>query len=465
LESTRSVRITASAGVLARWLAAATPLLALFLVAAATLLRQTGIPKVRTIWAEDATVFVGCAYSHSTPAACLLEPYNGWIHLVPRLGAELAALAPPADLPLALGLISALVAGLAAAVVSVAVRSASGSWAAGLLAASSLAFVWQAGLEVGGNVTNLPWILLAAAIVVIVASWAGHRVGTGDLVLLVMAGLSTAFAPVLPALGLVGVALGRPRATLILGAGAFAALVQVVVGLTSPRTPPGQLPVDPGEAIGLFTAQVIDHGPFGFIRTPPGWAVLAGIVVINVIAVARIIRERRAGAATPPGAPEQPHAGRETPPGRATSGPVMAVLVTLGLVGTGIAAFAVALVLQRVFNPRYTYVPVALSCCALSFAAALVGRGLEDAPRRIHRSIRWAARLALPAAALLLVTGFTRSFLVETRASNGPDVVAEYHAAEPACESGAASIRLQVSPLSQFDWAVVIPCDRVRAAR
>jgi hypothetical protein len=470
LESTRRTRINEVAGVMSRLLAAATPIVAFALAAAATLFRQTGIPKVRTIWAEDATVFVGCTYTHPSPVACLFEPYNGWIHLVPRLGAELAALAPPADLPLAIALISAVVTGLAAAVVSIAVRNASGSWAAGVLAASSLAFVWQAGLEVGGNLTNLPWILLAAAIVVIVASWAGHRVGTADLALVVMAGLSTAFAPVLPALGLVGVALRRPRALLIVVAGGFAAVVQVVVGLTSPRTPPGHFPIDPGDAVGLFNDQVIDHGAFGFIRTPPGWAILAGIVVINAIAVIRIVLERHAvaegyaDAARPRAAKEEPGASGARP-ARVTSYPAMAILVTLGLVGTGLATYAVALVLQRVFNPRYTYVAAVLFCGALALSAALVGRGLADPPGTIARWIRWAARLALPAAALLLVTGFARSFLIETRASDGPDVVAEYRAAEPACDGDAASIRLDVSPYSQFHWTIVIPCDRVRASR
>lgn len=471
MESTRRDRINEAAGAMSRWLAAATPILAFSLAAAATLFRQTGIPKVRTIWAEDATVFVGCAYTHPSPVACLFEPYNGWIHLVPRLGAELAALVPPADLPLAIALISSVVTGLAAAVAGIAVRNASGSWAAGVLAGSSVAFVWQAGLEVGGNLTNLPWILLAAAIVVIVASWAGHRAGTADLVLVVMAGLSTAFAPVLPALGLVGVALRRPRALPIVVAGGFAAFVQVVVGLTSPRTPPGQFPIDPGDAVGLFTDQVIDHGAFGFIRTPPGWAILAGIVVINTIAVIRIVLERRAdaeadaAAARQPAAEEEPGASGAAQPARVTSDPAMAILVTLGLVGTGLATYAVALVLQRVFNPRYTYIAAVLFCSALAFSAALVGRGLAHSSGTIARWLGWAARLALPAAALLLVTGFARSFVLETRASNGPDVVAEYRAAEPACDGGAASIQLDVSPYSQFHWTIVIPCDRVRASR
>jgi len=143
LESTRRARINASAGAMARLLAAATPILAFLLAAAATLFRQTGIPKVRTIWAEDATVFVGCAYAHPSPVACLFEPYNGWIHLVPRLAAQLAALVPPADLPIAIALTSAVVTGLAAAVVSIAVRNASGSWAAGVLAGSSVASASQ----------------------------------------------------------------------------------------------------------------------------------------------------------------------------------------------------------------------------------------------------------------------------------------------------------------------------------
>lgn len=450
LQAGRRAWLDAAVDVASRWLTAAMPLLAFLVATAATLLRQIGVPKVRTIWAEDATIFAGCAYAHPTPAACLLEPYNGWIHVVPRLGAQLAVLAPPEALPLALASIAAIVTGLAAATVSVAVRNASESWVAGLLAGASLALTWQAGREVGGSVTNLEWILLAAAIIVIVASWAGHRAGGADVALVVAAGLSTAFAPVLPALGVVGVALRRPRAGLIVAAGALAAAVQVIAGLTNTRTPPGQQPFDPAGALRFFARDVIDQGPFGAMRTPPGWAVAVGVAVVGAIALARILLERR---------PASEPSGRTA----VASDAAKAVLVSLGLVGTGVATFAATVVLQRAFNPRYTYVAAVLLCCALVFSAALVGRGLANRLGAVEQSIRWAARLALPIAAILLVVGFGRSFFLEARASNGPDVVAEYRAAATGCSVGAASIRLPVSPVGGDAWAVEIPCDRVRS--
>ena len=144
-----------------------------------------------------------------------------------------------------------------------------------------------------------------------------------------------------------------------------------------------------------------------------------------------------------------------------------AFLVTLGIAALGSATFFVTIYLQHAYNPRYTYMASALLVCALVFGAALLGRGAGSRPATglgMERLTWWAARLALPIAALVLAVGFARSFRIESRSSNGPDVPAEYVVAAPSCTAGAASIRLPISPINADAWAIEIPCDRVVAS-
>lgn len=427
--------------------ARATPALAFVIAVFATIGRQEGVPKIRTIWAEDGTIFGACAYAHNV-FACIAEPYNGWIHLIPRVGAQIAVLAPPAMLPLALTLVAASITGVAAAITAADIRDASGSWMAGLTAGASLVLVWQAALEISGNVTNLPWMLLAASISVLVSWWVGHRLRAYDYALLLAAGLSTAFAPFLPAMALVGVTVRRPGAMRVLLVTAAAAVVQAYVGLTSPRTPPAGLPFDLIETVRVFGRDVILHGPFGLTRIPPGWLVAAGAGLVCLLAGGRYVQARGDGVG---GAEEVCDARR-------------AVLATAGIVIVGSATFVVAIFLQKTFNPRYTYIASVLFCTALVFGAALIGRGARSRTGTrpsIDRWTWWGARLALPVAVLTLALGFAGSFRIETRSSNGPDVVAAYDAISPTCSSGDASVRLPISPINADNWVIDIPCDRI----
>ena len=52
------------------------------IVFAAGLLRQVGVPKVQTIWAEDGRVFLQCVYD-SSGLGCVGEPYQGYLRSRP----------------------------------------------------------------------------------------------------------------------------------------------------------------------------------------------------------------------------------------------------------------------------------------------------------------------------------------------------------------------------------------------
>ena len=415
---------------------------------AAVLLRQTGVPKVTTIWAEDGLIFATCAYARPLIPDCLLEPYAAWDHLVPRVGAAIAVLLPPADLSVALATIAAVVAGFAAAVVAVAVRDASGSWIAGMVGGASLVLVIQAGTEVGGNLTNLHWILIAASITWIVAWWVGARPRRGGLALLVGTGLSSPFPAILVALAVVGALLRRPSWRPILAIACVAALVQLAVNLTTPRVPPGTEHMDLGRAIRFVNVDVLDRGVFGTTRLPLNQLVLAGIVVSVVVAALLAITRR--------GTPDDPQLDSRW-------AALRAILVIAALTGAGIALFIAMLFLQHRFNVRYAYVPSALLCIGLVFGAALVGRARPVNAAGARGVLGWAAALMLPAAVLVLGLGFARTLGIERRRrlagpiTRRPRLRGHHLCRDPAVRS----VRLPISPIGSPVWVLEIPCNRI----
>ncbi|TMD32539.1 MAG: hypothetical protein E6I94_01270 [Chloroflexi bacterium] len=407
---------------------------AALLVFVATLARQTGVPKTSTIWAEDGSVFLQCAYDRSF-LDCLVTPYQGYLQLLPRLGGAIASLAPPAQSPLALGWLAALSAAAAAAAITRAVASATGSVLAGIVGSTGLGLVWQAGREVLGNLANAHWILLTAAVVVLVCGWIGRRMDRADAALVAFAGLSSGLAPLLAVVALPNVVLRRPGARTILLVAVGAALIQGVTAIATPREAPGSTPRGLADVASAFDALVVRQGFFGDLRTPPGWAVFGAIALLAVIAAAASGRQWRKAA-----------------PGLA---------VVAALVGIGVLVFGASIVLNRTVNPRYAYVPAALAVAALAVAAGVASRRLATGGEPV-KSRRIAAAALVPALAVFLAIGFARSFRLEARASSGPDVSQELATAETACTPGSSSVTITISPHPATNlWEVRVPCERL----
>jgi hypothetical protein len=141
---------------------AGTYLVALVLLSTVALLRQSGLPATRTIWAEDGSIFYADAVRLSFWKT-LLRPYSGYGQLVPRLAAQLARLAPPVDAATVLALSGAL--GLAA-VCGLVFHMARGHISSPLLRCLLVAatvLLPVASSELTDNIVNLPWWLLFAA--------------------------------------------------------------------------------------------------------------------------------------------------------------------------------------------------------------------------------------------------------------------------------------------------------------
>jgi hypothetical protein len=409
------------------------------LVLLATLLRQTGVPKVDTIWAEDGAVFLDCAYQRSV-LDCVATPYQGYMHLLPRLGAELAALVVPSQASLVLVLVAALAAAGAGALAARAVGFATGLPLAGMVGAASLGLVWQAGREVLGNLANAHWVLLTAAVIVLVCGWIGGRLDRYDAGLVAIAGLSSALAPILAILALPGVLLGRPGSRPVLAVAVVVAVVQMATELGTPREAAGAVPLGLNNVMAAFGDIVIGTGFFGNLRTPPGWTVPAGIVVVTLIVAAESRADWRSVAGS------------------------IAVIWTL--VAVGLVVFGASILLNRAVNPRYAYVPTAMMIAALIIGSGLAGRALAARPPATNASVgtlrKNLAMLLVPAVALVLAVGFGRSFRLEARASTGPDVPQEMRALAAECLTRTDSVKIPISPRpASNDWTLTVPCARL----
>jgi hypothetical protein len=319
-----------------------------------------------------------------------------------------------------------------------------------MVGAAGLGLVWQAGREVLGNLANAHWVLLTAAVIVLVCGWIGGRLDRYDAGLVAIAGLSSALAPILAILALPGALLGRPGSRPVLAVAVVVAGVQMATELGTPREAAGAVPLGLNNVMAAFGDIVIGTGFFGNIRTPPGWTVPAGIVVVTVIVAAASRADWRSAAGS------------------------IAVIWTL--VAAGLVVFGASILLNRAVNPRYAYVPTAMMIAALIIgsglaaralaARALAARALAARAPATNPSVgtlrKNLAMLLVPAVALVLAVGFGRSFRLEARASTGPDVPQEVWALAAECLTRSDSVKIPISPRpASSDWRLTVPCARL----
>ena len=414
--------------------------LVLALVAAAVFLRQTGVPKAQTIWAEDGEVFAACTWARG-PLACLVTPYAGYLHVVPRLGAAIATAGDVGSLSLSLTTIAAVVAGAAVLAAALAVRDATSSWASGLLSAIGLILVYQAGREVAGNLTNVHSILFAASAVVLVCSWLGRSARWWDLVLVAAASLTTALAPLLVILAVPPVLLRRPKATRMLATVGIAAGVQLAGILLSERSVAAGAPALTGGILSKVLQFVVNQGWFG-----PGHKTLnRGVIVLLgaflVALGARVVAARRT-------------------PVLGTAALELAAVASLVLVAA--AGLVMSIWVNHAVNHRYAYLPAALVVVALALGVGVIARALRrDALEGMAHDLARGAGRVLPLAALvILLIPFAQTFRLQTRASNGPDVRTEIAAARTTCRPGAVAA-IRISPVAPDHRArtMLVPCE------
>ena len=132
------------------------------LLTAVSLLRQSGVPATQTMWAEDGVVFYADAVTRSF-WWCLGAAYNGYGQLLPRLGAELARLAPQRDAATVIALAGAMTLAILSCLIFHMARAHIPSPALRLVLVAAIALLPVAPVEMLDNLVNVPWWLLLAA--------------------------------------------------------------------------------------------------------------------------------------------------------------------------------------------------------------------------------------------------------------------------------------------------------------
>ncbi len=406
------------------------PFVASVIVFAAALWRQVGVPKVATMWAEDGRIFLQCVYDQGA-VGCVGQAYQGYLHLSPRVIAAIAGSLPPDLASAAFGILAGLVAAAAAFVAGRAIAGATASPLAGLLGAIGLGLVWQAGREVLGNSANLHWVLFAASSIAIVSSWLGARISRGTLALVLVTGLTSAFAPLVALLAVGSVIARRPRARLLLALAGGTAIIQVLVELTSQRVT-GTGPAITLRAIArFFRTEVFERGFYG-PGSPLANVLVPLAAVAAIIAIGWLIADRRIV--------------------------VKAVVGATALVGTGVLLCAASIILNNDLNPRYAYLPATMIVAALALSAGYLSEGLGSGSARMQR----AAPFLMPVIVIVVGAAFLASFRLQARASLGPDLPAEIDAIGSASCPGGGSVSVAISPTAtRTHWFLKIPCDRL----
>lgn len=435
--------------------------------------RQLVIPEYRTVWAEDGQVFGQCAMTDPSPLSCLVAPYDGWIHVVPRMLGAVAAALPPERFSYSVTLLAAAVTGVAATLVARAVIDASGSRVAGVAGAAGLALIHPAGMEVAGNVTNLHWMLFVASLAILACGWLGHEIDALDGTLIVLTVASSPFGLVIVAFLVVDRLLrGRLRDPL-LGIAVGVTILQLWFALTSPRNDLPDVSVTILGPVAWFWQDVILTGPFGGRSSVPDAIVTVALVAGWIVLIWQSVRADRAagGPTLAQDAPRQAGAAHSSQPSDrrlvawvrpAWHGP----LAIAALVASGAVQFWVTTYLNRHDTPRYTYSPVALLVVAAFLAIALAARRRRpDDVVPSRPGLRIGGGAVIIAMASLVAIGFVQDFRLRTSASRGPDYPSEFRDKAGACATGASEALVQLSPLPTTDvattWYLRIPCTRV----
>jgi hypothetical protein len=134
------------------------------IVALATVLqvaREAAVSAWDTVWAEDGSVFLADALNHSF-FSTLFEPHGGYLHVVPRLVAGLAASLPLELAAPTFNVVSALVVSLLASFVYLASANKLQARSSRLALSTLVALLPAAGSELLGNAANLHFYLIFA---------------------------------------------------------------------------------------------------------------------------------------------------------------------------------------------------------------------------------------------------------------------------------------------------------------
>jgi hypothetical protein len=411
-----------------RWWAAGVAVVGVLGGAALSLARQPGAGALKTVWAEDGSVFLSQASTRGTLSA-LFHSYGGYYHTVPRLLAGLATLAPVRAAPAVLAVSAALCVGAVAVLVYFASAGHLRSPLSRLLVAAVAVAVPVGQDEVLNSIANLHWYGLYALFWMLV--WVPRRPSARVLAVVVVLLVATsdilvlAFAPLALVRALRRDRSGRRDRHGMLLAGLLGAGIVVQVSGLLTGASQREVSANPVTAVTGYVSRAVPWGLLGEkVVGPTGtprWAAMAALAWL-LVALA-------AGFAW----------ARLTRP--AWSLAVIALLHSAAL-------YALPVVLSGYATPRYAVPAAMLLVTALVALLRPEGSGWRRAPAY--------------GLAVLLALVWAVDLRVDNSRAHGPTWAGELPAARQEC-THAATATLAIPPRDTgTQWQAVLNCDYVR---
>lgn len=257
---------------------------------AAWIWHRLGFPARGTAWAEDSGRFLEQRIA-SGPIRTLWHPYDGYLHLVPRVLVDVAvAIRPVHDYATVVNALSCTVIGLVCGAVFLLAGPVVRAWPLRVLLAVVPVISPIGIVEIAGNTANLHWYLLFLAPWLFAArprSWWSAAVLAATALAVTLTEIQTAvFLP------LFLLARRERRALPVLGAALLGIAAQVVATVTHPRPPATSITSPSDIVLGYLTQAfaggwtprvqrvgmaVLDHG--WWVLVVPAVAVLAALAV------------------------------------------------------------------------------------------------------------------------------------------------------------------------------------------
>jgi hypothetical protein len=404
------------------------------------LLRQTGPGALDTIWAEDGSTFLDRALETSLVDA-VGEGYAGYLHVIPRIAAEVVTVVPLARAASAIALLAAGL--LAGAALLVYVASAGHVRSRPLRALLAALVVLQPAMAVESlnSVALLQWPLTFTAFWL--GLWrpsrrsAGVLSGVALLLIAVTAPLAAVLAPIL-ALRLLVVRSWRDRIPALLFAVGVGLQVWAAIAQPWPNPPvPGGTPYELADTYRILVAT---PAAFGFALADtlrPSLGGLLGVAALLAWLLAVVV-------AVLPGMPHRLTA--------LTAAATSALAFGVAVFGRH-AAPAILAAYDAGRPPGYTrfaVAPILLLLTVVVLAADHPPRGVPSEP--------WRLLGALVAGFLLVVAGMDlRSINDRTL---GPAWSTEIVKGVHECRAGVEEVTLQITPPTE-SFRLTVPCGQL----
>lgn len=392
--------------------------------------RQPG-SALDSIWAEDGNRFLGAAW-HAPLWRTLTMSDAGYLHLYPRVAAQVAALVPVGDAAVVMALAGALASAIAAAAVVVATEGHLPSLPARVGLGLAVALFPSAGYELAATVANSHWYLMAAAFCLVLwtprSSLGTAVAGAGVFAAAMGDPLTLLMAPVVLARLLSG---GRgSRVVLVAFVAGIATQVPTVLG--TPLQPP-QPGGTPAALLHTWVMRVpaVAVGGFAPYDNPSTTVQVASVGIVASLGIVAVLVARD----------------------RARTAAVLVLCVAASVV-----AFVVPVGLR--WRPTYERYPVAGVRYAFGPLVLVFAVGAVAADRLRERFTRGAVLfwLAWPAAVLAVCVP-----TVGDGVRRAPSYRAELLVARATCAGPAAPTGVVVPVAPGPRWTLGIPCDRLVA--